>query len=272
MMQSANDMKRASMGILKFDEIDATYQLNRYAPSEALRSWVKHFWIVSWDLTGKQPYSQHIVPNPCVNLIVEHGNTFFYGSSKRKFTYMIKEKGSVFGVKFKPGGCYPYLRTPISALHGNPLHVGQILHVTSDELEDYLLGMKTDAEKVSYMNQLLCEHLPAEDAKAQFVGEIVSQIELNRDMLRVDDLAAFWNIHTRQLQRLFNKYVGISPKAVIKLYRLQNAAESIEQGSHYDLIQLSQDLGYHDQSHFIKDFKSIIGSTPEDYVNNHSKN
>ncbi|WP_338541332.1 AraC family transcriptional regulator [Paenibacillus tundrae] len=271
-MQSVNDMKRASMGILKFNEIEATYQLNRYAPSEALRAWVKHFWVVSWDLTGKQPYSQHIVPNPCVNLIVERGNTFFYGPSKHKFTYMIKDKGSVFGVKFKPGGCYPYLRTPISALHGNPLHVGRILNVTSDELEDYLLGMKTDAEKVSYMDQLLCEHIPAGDAKAQFVGEIVSQIELNRDMLRVDDLAAYWNIHTRQLQRLFNQYVGLSPKAVIKLYRLQNAAESIEQGSHYDLIQLSQDLGYHDQSHFIKDFKSIIGSTPEDYVNNHSKN
>lgn len=271
-MQSANDMKRSNMGILKFDEMDTTYQLKRYAPSEALSTWVRHFWIASWDLTGKQPYPQHIVPNPCVNLIVEHGNTFFYGPSKQKFTYTIQDNGIVFGVKFKPGGCYPYLRTPISSLHGNPLHVEPILHVTSDELEDNLLGMKNDMEKVSYMDQLLCKHMPVKDDKAQFIGEIVSQIELNRDMLRVDDLAACFNIHTRQLQRLFNQYVGISPKTVIKLYRLQNAAESIEQGSHYDLVQLSQDLGYHDQSHFIKDFKSIIGSTPEDYVNNHSKN
>ncbi|WP_413379396.1 helix-turn-helix domain-containing protein [Paenibacillus taichungensis] len=47
---------------------------------------------------------------------------------------------------------------------------------------------------------------------------------------------------------------------------MQNAAELMERGMDCDLVRLSQDLGYHDQSHFIKDFKSIIGSTPEDYV------
>lgn len=53
---------------------------------------------------------------------------------------------------------------------------------------------------------------------------------------------------------------------VIKLYHLQNAAELMDHGIPCDLGQLSQNLGYHDQSHFIKDFKSIIGSTPEEYL------
>lgn len=85
-------------------------------------------------------------------------------------------------------------------------------------------------------------------------------------MLRVDQISAYWKLHTRKLQRLFHQYVGISPKTVIQLYRLQNAAECIERGLTSDLTELSQDLGYHDQSHFIRDFKSIMGSTPEEYL------
>lgn len=54
------------------------------------------------------------------------------------------------------------------------------------------------------------------DDQAILVSQIVLQIEQQRDMLRVDDLSASWNIHTRKLQRLFNQYVGISPKMVIK--------------------------------------------------------
>ncbi|WP_434748410.1 helix-turn-helix domain-containing protein [Paenibacillus amylolyticus] len=121
-------------------------------------------------------------------------------------------------------------------------------------------------EKVNYMDQVLSAHLPGEDAEANLIHTIVQQIEQERDILRVDELSARWNLHTRKLQRLFKQYVGISPKTVIQLYRLQNAAECMERGLACDLGKLSQDLGYHDQSHFIKDFKSIIGSTPEEYM------
>lgn len=121
-------------------------------------------------------------------------------------------------------------------------------------------------EKARYMDQMLSARLPAKDIDASLTCAIVQHIEQDRDMLRVDQLSSHWNLHTRKLQRLFNQYVGISPKTVIQLYRLQNAAECIERGLACDLGKLSQDLGYHDQSHFIKDFKSIIGSTPEEYM------
>ncbi|MOA57975.1 DNA-binding transcriptional activator FeaR [compost metagenome] len=73
-------------------------------------------------------------------------------------------------------------------------------------------------------------------------------------------------MNKRKLQRLFSQYVGVSPKWVLKLYRLQNAAEAMETGSERDWIKLSQDLGYYDQSHFIRDFKAMIGRTPDEYA------
>lgn len=271
-MKQVEQGDRPSMGLLNLNEGDQRYQLTRHAPSEALRPFVKHYWIVSWDLTGLEPYPQHVVPNPCVNLVVERNNTFCFGPSGRKFSYLVSGKGCVFGVKFKPGGFYPFLRVPVSSLYGQPMDVSRILEVTAGSLEERLLRDGDNADKIGYIDQLLCAHLPAEDAQATLVNDIVQQIEQNREMLRVDDLSSYWKIHKRKLQRLFNQYVGIGPKTVIKLYRLQNAAERMERGLHYDLVKLSQDLGYHDQSHFIRDFKSIIGSTPEEYLHPRHRN
>lgn len=139
-MKQVEHGDRPSMGLLNLNEGDHKYQLTRHAPSEALRPFVKHYWIVSWDLTGLEPYPQHVVPNPCVNLVVERNNTFFFGPSGRKFSYLVSGKGRVFGVKFKPGGFYPFLRVSVSSLYGQPMNVSNILDVTADSLEDRLLG------------------------------------------------------------------------------------------------------------------------------------
>ena len=47
---------------------------------------------------------------------------------------------------------------------------------------------------------------------------------------------------------------------------VQNAAEMLEGLDQQDVLQLAMDMGYYDQSHFIRDFKAVIGKTPEVYM------
>ncbi|MNW05908.1 DNA-binding transcriptional activator FeaR [compost metagenome] len=68
------------------------------------------------------------------------------------------------------------------------------------------------------------------------------------------------------MQRLFDQYIGVSPKWVIRLYRIQDAAERLDNGTYGELVGLAMDLGYHDQAHFSKDFKNVTGQTPEEYL------
>ncbi|MCR8842123.1 helix-turn-helix domain-containing protein [Paenibacillus sp. SC116] len=42
----------------------------------------------------------------------------------------------------------------------------------------------------------------------------------------------------------------------------------MEAGEATDWSKFSLDLGYYDQSHFIRDFKAFIGRSPEEYVRN----
>ena len=54
--------------------------------------------------------------------------------------------------------------------------------------------------------------------------------------------------------------------ALSKRYRLHEAAERVAKGEEPDWSRLALELGYFDQAHFIKDFKSIIGKTPLEYA------
>jgi len=78
-------------------------------------------------------------------------------------------------------------------------------------------------------------------------------------------LAAKTNTHRCVLQRIFREHVGASPKWVIRVRRLQDAAMRIERRE-IGLAALAAELGYTDQAHFARDFKAIVGKTPIEFA------
>ena len=88
----------------------------------------------------------------------------------------------------------------------------------------------------------------------------------DRELVRVDQVAALGALGVRSLQRLFAGYVGVSPKAVLARYRLQDAAAAIDAGEVDDLAGLAASLGWFDQAHFSRDFRAVVGVTPSAYL------
>jgi AraC-like DNA-binding protein len=81
----------------------------------------------------------------------------------------------------------------------------------------------------------------------------------------VAELAERHAVTPRTLQRAFADFVGVGPKWVLKRYRMHEAAERIAAGEASDGASLALDLGYFDQSHFIRDFTAQIGLPPSAY-------
>nr|WP_183603388.1 helix-turn-helix domain-containing protein [Paenibacillus phyllosphaerae] len=254
------------MGVLQLQEGEKQFTLSRYAPSPAAAAFIKHYWIVSWDLTGKPPYLQSVIPNPNVNLVIERGRSGVFAPTTAKFGHLVQGKGCVFGIKFKPGCFFPFINKPVSGLIGEPLPVDKLLGADSRELEEDLLSLPSESLMVDRMEALLAPRLPEPDPQASFLSQLIGQISGDRGITKVEQICERYDMNIRKLQRLFDQYVGVPPKWVIKLYRLQNAAEAIDRGSQPDLLQLAFELGYYDQSHFIKDFKAILGITPDEYM------
>jgi AraC-like DNA-binding protein len=91
------------------------------------------------------------------------------------------------------------------------------------------------------------------------------RIIAERSILSVSEAAAKAGVDVRTLQRLFRREVGIGPKEVIRRFRLQESAERLASHPELQCGELALDLGYYDQAHFIRDFKAVVGVSPDAY-------
>lgn len=72
----------------------------------------------------------------------------------------------------------------------------------------------------------------------------------------------------RQLERHFKKQIGISPKQLSKVVRLQATLQTLLQQKPVRLTDIAYENEYFDQNHFIKDFKEFVGITPKEFLGN----
>jgi transcriptional regulator GlxA family with amidase domain len=108
---------------------------------------------------------------------------------------------------------------------------------------EYAILSQEENKMVELMENLLRPKLPQKDDHILLVNQIIDQIIREREITKVDHICEYFSINKRKLQRVFDQYVGVSPKWVIQLYRLQNAAETMDHGHNHDWLKL------HRQSH-----------------------
>ncbi len=119
---------------------------------------------------------------------------------------------------------------------------------------------------VAVAERHLRAHWPQPDPEVAVVGRIVHDLLYDRTITRVDDVTARFGRSARSLQRLFQRYVGVSPKWVLQRYRQHEAAARLAEGTGRTWAEVAADLGYFDQSHFIRDFTRAVGLTPVAYA------
>jgi len=262
-------------GILHAKAGRRNFTLTRFAPTEDLAPYVEHYWFVRWDLRGQEPYRQVILSHPSINLVFERESigihTGVHGIREISDSKLLIDEGTALGVKFRAGGFYPFWRQPISQLKGITVPGEQLFGAELPRIEQRLFAQSSGEQMAAEAEMSLRGLKPVRDPDAELASEIVEAAARNREIALAGELAAMFGMSLRSLQRLFNQYVGVSPKWVIRRFRLHDAAQLAEQGETPDWSQLSAELGYFDQSHFIKDFKAVTGRSPEAHVRAHQK-
>jgi AraC-like DNA-binding protein len=241
------------------------FRLARYEPAADLRSFVEHFWIVAWDLRGQEPYVQKTLPYPCVHLVFDAGRTAIFGVMRGAFEYRLEGAGRVLGVRFRAGGFRGVLGGAVATLTDRTIPLSGVYELDCDAAEASVLGAEGDAGMMQAAEVILRTRIPPADEAVGLVGGIVDRIGADRTINRVDELATQAGMGERALQRLFGEYVGVSPKWVIRRFRLHDAASRLAKAEDVNLTHLAQELGYSDQAHFTRDFKAIVGRSPSDY-------
>ncbi|MED5620597.1 helix-turn-helix transcriptional regulator [Ideonella sp. BN130291] len=256
----------APRGVLRRHLGPGTFRHDRLAPGSALADWLEHFWCVRWDMGAAPPQVQETLPHPNVHLVVEAGRTAVWGVHEGRFRRELAGCGLVFGVKFKAGAFRPWFGRPVSQLVNRSASLAEVFGGACQALETQVLTAGDMAAMAATMERFLRPRCPPPNPQAAWVAHIVAGIVHDRDLTRVEALAQRCGVSPRALQRLFNDYVGIGPKWVIKRYRMHDAIERLQHGAPVDWPALAQELGYFDQAHFIRDFKRLVGRTPAAYA------
>jgi AraC-like DNA-binding protein len=243
----------------------ARIRVSYYTPSPPLASFIDHHWIVEWDLTGRPSEKQRALPSPNAHLVVGPGQSALFGIVRGAYCHTLAGSGRVLGLRFRTGGLRPFLDGPVAKLTDRTLPVSVITGLDDASVEHQILGACGN-EAMVYAVEALVEHrLPPLDPTIDEVCAIVRRARRDGGPLRVDALADDVGLSLRTLQRLFRDYVGISPKWVIRRYRLQEAAQRLAKGQNVKLADLAAELGYFDQAHLAYDFTRLFGCSPSNY-------
>jgi AraC-like DNA-binding protein len=171
-----------------------------------------------------------------------------------------------FGFRFKPEHLQLFVKERLKDIKSEAVSLKYL--IPPFESEYFLESLQAAQNEFSIMeacNTFLKRNLCIEtvDKRIECSLSKIRSGEINM----VEKLSKELNITSTTLRTLYNDHVGITPKELIKICRFQRALKAPPLNKQ-NLTQLSYSLGYHDQAHFIHEFKQILGITPLQYFSN----
>ena len=233
----------------------------RFEVPLVLKDAVEFVWVVTWDLD--EALEQRVVAHPTFHVAFEDGNVQLYGPQTQLFCRETSGRGQVLGVKMWPGLGARLVKTPTAWQNRR----GDLEHgstTASQVLERAWLETSLLQDQVSAVMEWAEAHLSAPLTR----GEALAKEACHRaasvpELTTVSELASLCGVNVRGLQRVFRDCVGVSPKWVVRCYRMHEALDWLARDP--SLAELAFALEYSDQAHFSRDFKRIVGQTPAAY-------
>nr|WP_295927547.1 helix-turn-helix domain-containing protein [uncultured Dyadobacter sp.] len=257
-----------------------------FPPHKDLRSFVKCYWILEVPACEDTP-RQRILPDGCIELF------FILGSDVKRFTseheyiiqpremvlgqitepYFIQPTGYVnsFAVRFYPYGFANFVSVPIHELANKETPIGQLFgEETSKQLSEQIQNAGTTARRIRIIEDFLIERLKSKATIDQIVKSTVDALLSTKGSLSIHAILQNDLPKRRQLERKFSNQIGISPKQLGKVIRLQAVLRMILDRQSGQLTSIAYERDYHDQAHFIKDFREFTGASPKHFLHDSS--
>ena len=243
------------------------------APSPSLAPWVECYWSIR--ATDAPAFPNRVVPDGCSDLIIGVANDptpMVVGTMRTAIVIPASGRIDLFGIRFHPGAALPLLGTPLQELTDRRVALEEIWGPQASAF--VAVGETTAlAERVARAERLLARHLAAwadhRRADEAMVREAISLLRRARGGVGVAQVAAALGVGERRLERAFGRSVGLSPKALDKVLRFRRVLRALDlrrHGGDPAWAAIAAGAGYADQSHFIRDFKSLAGLTPSRYL------
>lgn len=256
-----------------------------FEPHPDLSALVKFYW------TLEVPYNpnnekQKIIPDGCVEMTFNfkdkirryvsdedfllHPNAMIMGQRTKSF--FIEPTGDVdtFAVCFYPYGFASFVCTPLEELVDIETPIENMFgEIPARALEQKIIQATNTQERIKIVETFLLDKLNENTTVENLVKTMVDALIATNGNSSINKILKGDLSKRRQIERNFKKQIGISPKQLGKVLRLQAALKMILDEKE-SLTHIAYENNYFDQAHFIKDFREFVGTTPKEFLGNDS--
>ena len=256
-------------------------QYEEITPAEPLPKYIKCFWVMHAP-AGESSRQERILPDGCTEMVFNLADPFsqqdldgrperqpltlLVGQMRRHL--LIAPTGTVrlVGVRFWPGGAYPFLGLPQDEIADRVIALDLVWGAMAREIESKIRDTQITSTVVKVIEAALLARLSIFRRQDEAEVRAIALILRSGGCLPIEVIAEEMGVGFRKLDRRFNTRVGLPPKTLCRIIRFQRALKMIERENvRPDWVRIALECGYYDQPHFIKEFKAFAGTEPTSY-------
>ena len=256
-----------------------------FEPHPDLASIVKFYWTleVPFDPNNKK---QKIIPDGCIEMtfnfedgikrytsdsdFIVHTSAMVMG--QRTKSYFIEPLGNVnsFAICFYPHGFANFINTRLEELVDIEVPLANLFNeATAINLEEKMIRATNTETRIKLIEAFLLKKLNENATIEHIVQTTVDTLLSTNGSTSISTILKDDPSKRRKLERNFRKQIGISPKQLGKVIRMQTALNMLLNKDE-NLTSIAYENDYFDQAHFIKDFKEFTGITPKSFLGDES--
>ncbi|SEL52355.1 transcriptional regulator, AraC family [Aquimarina amphilecti] len=189
---------------------------------------------------------------------------YFIGQTNTSLSFKSKKAINITGVRFKPFAFANLIKNPLINFNDSIIDIEKVFPL--DKTSHLLIKQISLKSKAIIQEQLINEFTNSLLSKTMSVDESL-RAQLNFIMYRhgsikVSELFEEFNVSKVTLHKHFINKVGLSPKKVSQIWRMNRILQLREEFPDMSLTSIGLEAGFYDQAHFIKDFNTIFKITP----------
>ncbi len=244
-------------------------------PPPHLSKYVRSFWFAG---PSAHEQSYKVLADGTPGLIFQHNNghsgitwqgeyklpvAFAYGQATAPGINYMEAGTSCFGIHFRPHVWKEIFRVDASEVTNTLIKLDDL---PGFNITDQLLNTADPLQITKLLGDCLWQSLVRNQQDDRIIAHSVHEIASHISSVHAKDLPGQYNLSQRQYQRRFKQRMGVSPETYIRILKFQQALQAINRQSFSKLSDIGYELGFADQSHFVREFKLFSGYTPKDLL------
>ena len=250
-----------------------------FAATGAAAHFIKCFWSLSTEAHEASEVATPILPDGRVELLLSTGDdvdrtaaglaerqsvTQVAGQLTTAVRIVPRGRMEVLGVRLHPWAAGAFLKVPVRELRDRMLPADHL--PVAEGLLSAASGIEDPGARLQRLRDDVEQHASRLAAPPRAAAVLASRLMAGTANVTIRALAASVGLGTRRVQGIFAEHIGVSPRTLARIARLQRALRQARHDPRQTLSAVAHGAGYYDHAHFVRDCRDIAGEAPGDVL------